>query len=176
MEQPIDSTATATPRRRTRVVVFVCIASAALGGFFGGCASIPYTIGFIESPSHRPLVSLISTWCMVGGLAAGLVVGVFWCRAMLKARTATMLNGVIGGIAAGVACTLVIHVPVNILLRRFDGFAVSLGLAIGIFVGALLGAIGIALASCAPATDLTLPSYDSGVDRADSRPPARGDA
>lgn len=140
---------TRPPRAQRLPVLAVCIASVALGTFFGGCAGAAYSLPVAESHHYDHLVPVV--WAVglgVGGVG-GLVVAAAWCASLTsRARrlgSGLLKHGTLRGILAGVACTLLVHIPLILIVPRNHGMgavAFPVGLLIGAATGAILGAIG----------------------------------
>jgi hypothetical protein len=109
-------------------------------GFCGLAASIPY-VG-----RHDPI--LYGAFGILLGGGSGAAAGICWSRWMRRTagregEREMVSAGAIGGLAAGAASTIVLHVALavgSLDLRVLDSLPVGFGIAIA--VGAPLGAIG----------------------------------
>ncbi|GAH56349.1 unnamed protein product [marine sediment metagenome] len=125
--------------------VFVCVAGAGAGGFFGALASLLYGM---EDPHLQALGLGL-------GIAGGLLGGVVWCRVMLRAaqryRGGSSGLGMVGwgtlwGIIVGLITTVIVHGGLMIagLGRHTTGALESFafwGLPFGVGAGAGTGLV-----------------------------------
>jgi hypothetical protein len=119
------------------------VLSGAAGGFFGLLAQFLY-------PRHRELLGMSSGALL--GAAAGLVVGLAWCGFMVHLGAATARSGgagrlgrgaVVGGMVAGCAATVLLHVGLQLVHGFHHALANHLwGQPFGLVAGFFVGAIG----------------------------------
>ena len=113
------------PKAYTNLTIIVCIVSAAIGAFFGLIYGIP---GLCVAA--------------IGGAFAALLWSYMMLKATRKGHTGANLvrKGVLWGIIAGVADTLLLHI-VGIILTGADVTGIGIVLSIAIICGVVAGAI-----------------------------------
>ena len=136
-------------RRTVAIVVFTCIVSTLVGTFFGGWAGAAYSLPLGESRHHGHLVPLVWAVGLSAGAVGGLAVAAAWCARLMRraerSGAGLLRHGTMQGILAGVACTLMVHIPLIFIGPRSHHLGVvvlPVGLVMGAVAGAIVGAIG----------------------------------
>lgn len=117
--------------------VFVSVAGALVGGFFGSLSPILYNL---ESPRI-----LFNAGLVLGG-AGGLLAGIIWClRMRFRIRTepsywSVVGRGALNGLLVSVLATVILHAGLMVVATRWAPEALLGGLLFGAPAGVIVGA------------------------------------
>lgn len=112
-------------------IMILSIISAAVGAVLGALAELLYSI----PPTGRGWVS---------GLILGFLIGGIYALLMARRRhqgKSVVACGTLLGIAAGLACSVMVHIILMITYRIINLFGMGVGAICGVIAGTILGLI-----------------------------------
>ena len=123
--------------RVSLLFLFVCLAGALVGGFFGSLAPMLYSL---ESPR-----TLFTGGLVLGGVG-GFLAGVLWCLSVLSRVRETSSywsvvgRGALNGLLVGILATVILHAGLMVVATRWMPEALLGGLLFGVPAGLVVGA------------------------------------